>query len=373
MVVPFLPLYLLELGVSAESVNLWSGMVFSVTFLIGAIMAPYWGARADKHGKRKMVIRSGISLAVVYLLGAFVQNPYELFVLRVLQGFASGFVPAAMSIVASATPSGRTGWSLGIMQTASAIGVILGPLFGGIWSHFFSIRLSFVIAAIAVFLATVAVGFFVREQKIIAEKEAVNFIDSVKTAVGNKVFITMLFLLLAVQMTVMIRQPIITIYVKELTGTLDRVVLYSGVIFSLVGISGIMAAPYWGNIGQKRGFLKILFVVLLGAGAANIMTLFIEELWQFGLLQFVFGLFLAGIYPSINAIVVNHTAASYRGRAFGLMATANQLGQMIGPVVGGLCSAWLSIRLIFVFGGLFLVAASLLSWTALRQTRQGCG
>ena len=65
MVVPFLPLYLLqELGVSSSSVNLWAGIIFSVTFLGSAIMAPYWGAMADRVGQKKMAIRAGCGLAL---------------------------------------------------------------------------------------------------------------------------------------------------------------------------------------------------------------------------------------------------------------------------------------------------------------------
>lgn len=49
MLVPFLPMYLIEeLGVANSDVNLWSGLIFSTTFLISAIMAPIWGALADK-------------------------------------------------------------------------------------------------------------------------------------------------------------------------------------------------------------------------------------------------------------------------------------------------------------------------------------
>lgn len=53
MLVPFLPMYLIEeLGVHATEVNIWSGIIFSSTFLISAIMAPIWGAMADKKGRK---------------------------------------------------------------------------------------------------------------------------------------------------------------------------------------------------------------------------------------------------------------------------------------------------------------------------------
>ena len=70
MLIPFLPMYLVrELGVSQSEVTMWSGVVFSVTFLIGGIMAPVWGKMADTHGKKPMAIRSGLGLALSYLLG----------------------------------------------------------------------------------------------------------------------------------------------------------------------------------------------------------------------------------------------------------------------------------------------------------------
>jgi DHA1 family multidrug resistance protein-like MFS transporter len=163
MVIPFLPLYLLDLGVSPKNVNMWSGFIFSVTFLVAALMAPYWGRCADKTGKRRMVMRAGFSLAIVYFLGALVRNPVELLIVRILQGFANGFVPASMAIVASSAPKDKMGFSLGVMQTALLIGGILGPLVGGGLSHFFGMRLSFVISAVIIFFGTLAVGLLVIE------------------------------------------------------------------------------------------------------------------------------------------------------------------------------------------------------------------
>ncbi len=367
MVVPFLPLYLFELGGSADTVNMWSGLVFSVTFFVGAIMAPYWGALADRYGKRKMAIRSGLCLAVVYFFGAFVRSPLELLAVRILQGFSSGFVPASIALVASSAPKERMGWSLGIMQTASSTGGILGPLFGGVLSHFFGMRLSFVAAALGVFLATIAVLMFVKEGKSVAETTASNVLSDLKVASTNHVLLMMLGLLLVVQVAVMIRQPFITLYVTNLQGRLEGAVLSSGIIFSLIGVAGIIAAPFWGNIGQKKGFINILIIVFSGAGLINIAHLFIKELWQFGLLQFIFGLFLAGIYPTINTIVVTCTDSDFRGRAFGLTTTANQIGQMIGPALGGIASSWMSIPLIFVCTGVVLVITSIISWCKLKD------
>ena len=77
MLIPFLPMYLIEeLGVEQSRANFWSGLVFSVSFLISGVMAPIWGAMADKRSRKLMALRAAILLAVSYALGGIVQNEW---------------------------------------------------------------------------------------------------------------------------------------------------------------------------------------------------------------------------------------------------------------------------------------------------------
>ena len=101
MLIPFLPVYLLELGADEHTVAVWSGFVFSITFFIAGIMAPIWGKLADKNGKKRMVIRAGIALGFCYAFAGMVQNEWQLFFARRLMGFANSFVPAAMTLLST--------------------------------------------------------------------------------------------------------------------------------------------------------------------------------------------------------------------------------------------------------------------------------
>jgi len=359
MIIPFLPIYLLELGVAQTDVKIWSGIIFSVTFLVAALLAPYWGRRADRSGKKKMIMRAGFSLAVVYFCGSLVHSPVELLGVRVLQGVANGFVPAAMAIVATSTPPDQLGFSMGIMQAGLVVGGIIGPLIGGVLSHIFGMRLSFVVSSLGVFLATVAVVFLVDETATPPPPKESSLWKDLQTAFANPVLMRVLLLSFAVQTASNALQPLITLYVAELQHTFEGVVLTAGIVYSLAGVASAMAAPIWGRMGQMRGFTTLMVLSLIGAGIFNLGQFWAKDIYQFGILQFFYGLFIVGLFPAINTLAVGSIDASFQGRVFGLTTSANQLGAMLGPLLGGFLSSWIGIRPVFLFtGGALLIFAA---------------
>lgn len=359
MSIPFLPLFLFDLGVEKQTINLWAGAVHSSAFLVGAFMAPLWGSIADKYGRRKMVIRAGVSLAVIYALFSFVRSPWELIAVRMLHGFVGGFVPASMSIVASVAPKEKMGWSLGIMQAGVMTGGILGPLFGGVLSAWLGQRQSFIAAAIVIFTATIAVIVWVKDGKPEKNVRRSTMREDARMVFRSKALLNMLFLLLVFQLAFNMIQPLLTLHIANLQGSVQDAALSSGLVFALIGIAGIIAAPFWGKEGQRRGYSIILSICLMASGVILTMQYFISGLAPFIVVQFVFGLFMAGIVPMLNALVLRSTPDDFRGRSFGLTTSANQLGSMIGPLVGGGLGLFLHIHWIFVFAGLIMVCAGL--------------
>ena len=366
MCVPFLPVYLLQhLGVAQSDVNEWTGLIYSVTFFTAAVMAPYWGAHADRIGQRLMAIRAGFGLAISYALMGMCQTPEQLFGVRLLAGLVSGFVPAALSLVSSTLPAVKMGWGMGLMQTAVASGSILGPMLGGYVSAWFGMRMSFYIAAVALLIATIMVVALVRDighEK--GEGKVIHVWADLRASLQNKGLLFVMSMFFLVQVCVMIVQPLITMYVSYLLGGVvnDDVVKTAGVIFSLAGIAGIIAGPYWGNRGQKRGYTKTLFLVFICAGAINMCQFFVSNIWQYAAVTFVYGLFLAGAVPNINARLVEVTDPSVRGKAFGLVTSAQQFGGVVGPLLGGFLGGFLPTRLILVLTGFILVCAGVYTY-----------
>lgn len=358
--IPFLSIFLSdELGVT-NHLEIWSGVSFGITFLASALISPYWGSLADKYGRKPMLIRSGFSLAALYLINYFVHDPYVFLIVRVLQGLLAGFVPAAIAMVATNTPEDKTGYALSIMSTAGATGSIIGPLIGGLVSFYTSNRVAFLFSAGIVLVSALIATFFAKEENFDRSAPRSHVSDDIKEARSNRAFMTLLLLAGISTFSVMILEPLIPIHLLDMGIAKSRASLSSGIVFSSVGIATVLMAPQWGRIGSRKGFGMILFIGLIGGGIGNILQFFVTGYVEFAILRFAYGLFYAGVLPSVNAMIVQVIEPGFRGRAFGLNQAASQLATMAGPIIGGLLGAFIQIRWVFVINGVMLLVAAVL-------------
>ena len=125
-----------------------------------------WGKIADNKGKKRMALRAGFGIAVCYVLIGLVTDQYQLLMGRALVGFANGFYPAAMTMVSLSVDEKQVGRALGIFQTGLILGNVIGPFLGGAVESVVGMRPVFYVSGIAVFIATLAVLFFVKEPKL---------------------------------------------------------------------------------------------------------------------------------------------------------------------------------------------------------------
>lgn len=362
MLVPFLPMYLThELGVDPASVNIWSGIVFSSSFAISAIMAPIWGRMADKKGKRMMAIRASLLLSISYFLGGIVTSPLQLTFMRMFQGFSAGLWPMELAIMTTYAPPKKLGVCLGVMQGALTAGGVIGPLFGGILAELFGMRMSFFLAAGALFLNFLVLVFFIKEPPdtdLQPKKDATTSKPQYHLW-KNPLIRNMLIYAVFVQFVILIIQPVLTTYVSELAGQMDNLIFISGLVFSLGGFASAISAPLWGRFGQHHGFHTALIYALTATSICFFLQALPNNLVLFAASQFAVGLFFSGIYPSINAILAENTDSHTKGHVFGLLFSAQQIGSMTGPLLGGVIATFLGIKYIFILAALIVLAISI--------------
>ncbi|WP_179218428.1 MFS transporter [Saccharibacillus sp. O23] len=368
--IPFLPIFMHnELGVGERYLSIWAGVAFGITFLSSALISPFWGSLADKYGRKPMLVRSGFSLAALYFINFFVQSPEQLIALRLFQGLLAGFIPAAIALVGTNTPEDKTGYALGVMSTASASGNIIGPLIGGLVSFTLGNRSAFLFSSAIVLISALVATFLVHEKEFARPKVRSRVKDDLKQAASIPIFFALLGLVAMSNFSVMILEPLITIYVQGMGVSSDRTSLVSGIIFSAVGVATVIMAPRWGRIGGKIGYGKVLIIGLIGGAVGNLLQFFVTGYVGFGILRFVYGLFFAGVFPAVNAMIVQVTKPEFRGRAFSLNQSATQIGTMAGPLIGGVLGAVMPIHWIFVVNGIaLLICAFIAHYKKIDQT-----
>lgn len=360
LVTPFLPMLLKQVGVQ-DNLETWSGVAFAASFVMSAMMSPIWGALADKYGRKVMIIRSGLGIGLAYILMAFATNPYQILALRMLNGFLSGFIPSSIALVATNTPEEKLGSSLGLLQTGGAFGSIMGPLVGGVMSHYLGIQQTLLAGGAILFTASLVVVIGVKELRKPNRNLKTNVLNDLKVALSNSTLFTMLLTVMLFQTAVMILQPVLPIYIEEIMHGADSSVA-TGVIFSLAGVATVIAAPFWGRKGEQVGFCRVLLIGMLGSAAlAGVMSLplaIARNLWAFGGMRFVFGLFLAALMPASNALTAKAVDDDFRGRAFGISTSFSQMGAVLGPLLGGYIGGLWNIQIVFLVTALLLVATA---------------
>lgn len=357
MIVPFLPLYLHELGIAdPDQVQLWSGFIFGINFFSAFLVSPIWGTLADKYGRKIMVIRSGLGMSIAITLMGFATSAVHLLILRFMNGLVSGFIPAGISLTAANTPRERVGYALGLLQAGAVSGSVMGPLFGGLMAEWFGFRTIFTVTGIVVFVATMVVLFMVKELHKPNPKQVKTggFFSEGSAILSNKMLLPLFSVAFLIQFAMMSPNPQMPLFVRELGAPGGYIVFFAGLVTAVTGLSNIIASPQLGKIGDKHGSQYVLILALLGAAVFFIPHAFVTSVWQLLLCRFLLGMFIGGMLPSVNSLVRHHAPAGKEATAYGYSNSAICLGNMLGPMMGGFVSNWIGIR------GLFLVTSLLL-------------
>lgn len=358
LVMPFLPLYLRELRVPESQVHLWAGWVGGANFLCAALFAPLWGTVADRYGRKPMAIRALIGLAVAVGLMGFVQNVYQLFALRMLQGALGGFVSAAIALVGSSVPRERMGSALGFLQTAVVAGTLVGPLIGGELSHQFGYRSTFRITGGALILAALLIFFFVRERHQPPPKEERKGVaDNVRELLRIPQLKWTLLVVLLSQSGMMLINPQISLFVEEIVPGREDLNRIVGLVIAAPALSSFMMAPIWGKLGDRRGHALVLGISLVGAGLAVPPAAWVHTAWHLILIRLAMGAFTSAMNPSTHSVVAHSVEERRTAGAFSLLSCAQMLGACLGPFISGPLAVVVGVRPLFPLTGVLLLAA----------------
>ncbi|MEP9184532.1 multidrug efflux MFS transporter [Enterobacter ludwigii] len=372
-ILPFLPLYVSQLGVTShEALSMWSGLTFSVTFLVSAIVSPMWGSLADRKGRKLMLLRASLGMAIAILLQAFATNVWQLFFLRAVMGLTSGYIPNAMALVASQVPRERSGWALSTLSTAQISGVIGGPLLGGFLADHVGLRAVFIITAILLVVSFLVTLFLIKEggRPVISKAERLS---------GKAVFASLPYpgLMISLFVTTMVIQlcngsvgPILALFIKSMEPHSNNIAFLSGMIAAVPGVSALISAPRLGKLGDRIGTARILMATLIFAVVLFFAMSFVTSPLQLGVLRFLLGFADGAMLPAVQTLLVKYSSDQVTGRIFGYNQSFMYLGNVAGPLMGAAVSAMAGFRWVFAATAIVVLINIIQLAIALRRRRQ---
>jgi len=346
-IAPVLPLYIDQLGIHDTAlIEQFSGIAFGITFIISAVFSPIWGQAADRFGRKPMLLRASLGMAIVVFTMGFAQDVYQLIGLRLLQGVITGYATACTTLIATQTDKEHAGWALGTLSTASIAGSLLGPMIGGYIGEAFGLQYVFFITGALLLLAFITTLLFVKESFIRHDRKVLNGKEIWQTVPEKEITIIMFVTSFVLTLALYSVEPIITVYISQLSDT-SHIALLAGMTFSASGLANIIAAPGLGKLSDRIGAQKVMLVALVVAGIIFIPQAFAQNPWQLMGLRFLLGLAAAGLLPSVNILIKKITPDSLTGRVFGFTISAQYLGAFGGSVLGGQVAAYCGIRYVF--------------------------
>jgi MFS family permease len=351
LLLPFLPLYVEELGVSDHAAIVqWSGIAFGATFFTAALTAPLWGRLADRYGRKLMLIRASLGMAVAMSLIGMAHNVWQLVGLRLLAGLLGGYASGSTVLVAAQTPKSRTGWALGVLSSGIMAGNLVGPLIGGVLPPRIGIRATFLLAGAVIFITFLATTFLIHEEKRTPQERrdrAASSRGGWSLVPDKRPIIAMLatgMLLMVANMSI---EPIITVYVAQLVEA-SQVTFIAGLVMSAAALGAALSSSRLGKLADRIGHWNVVIVCLAISAVLLIPQAFVTSGWQLIVLRFLMGLALGGLLPCIASVIRHNAPEAVTGTLLGYSVSAQYTGQVIGPLAGGFIGGHIGMRSVFL-------------------------
>ena len=371
---PFLPLYVMELGVTDPTrVALWSGMLTAVTPAVSGLLGPAWGSFADRVGRKMMMIRSLAGFVLIVAAMGLVTSVTQLLVLRVLQGVIAGFSVFAMALASVSCPKDKVPVAIGRVQGAQLLSVAIGPAAGGYVASHFGLRYAFFVTAGMCALALVGLVVLFTESRplgpsgpVTATDETSFTVRQVWTTRGFPLVLALLFVGQFIDRGLSLLVPLTVSALPDVT----RIAATAGEIISLAAVCATGSALLAGRLAQRWPPERLLLLGLIAGGLPCALMAFAGGWRSLMALRCLTGLFLGGALTLAYSIGGTLVTGERRGAAFGWLALSVQIGTAASPLVSGGLAA-LSLPGAFLLDGALAWLAAGLLLIGARRLRRG--
>ncbi|HLT79190.1 MAG TPA: MFS transporter [Ferrovibrio sp.] len=367
LILPLLPFYAIHFGASAFTVAALAA-VFSVAQFLSA---PLVGGLSDRWGRKPVFLACTVLTAIGYVWLALADSLLAIFLARIVAGVGSGKIGIAQAIIADATPPERRARGMGLIGAAFGIGMILGPMLGGLLvgpdPSSPNYQYPAFAAAAASCLALLLAVLTVRETLTpgIAIPVSRNPLKALPAL--NRMALAFILINFAINF---VFAQIETLFPLFASARLGWHAYEVGIAFTFIGIivlvtQGGLIGPLSRRFGEARLLTAGLIALATGTAAAG---------WIFSLPPLAVQILLTAggfalVNPSINSLISRSADPGQQGLTMGTNQSLAALGRVLGPLWGGLLFEEIGVATPYVVGGLTLLLTLGFGWRCIRSMR----
>ncbi|RLQ23430.1 MFS transporter [Seongchinamella sediminis] len=368
IVIPILPFLSPQLG--ADHVDI--ALIIVTYSACAGIFAPFWGKLSDRRGRKPVIMICLFGAALSYVMLGLASELWMIFLARGFAGVMAGNFGVASAMMADITTPENRARGMGLIGAAFGLGMVLGPLLGGLLAgDSGSFTLPCVVAGLMSLMAIIAAAIFLPEsvspEGQTANRELQRSPDrestlSVLRSSGNRLFIAQYVLHTACVSSATYLFPL---WVGDLLNWSAREV---GIVFGVQGL--IMVFMQGGALGAMVNLLgewRLLRIAISGFLGGLVLAV---VAWNAPSMVASMLLAMTGAtlcMPLLNTLITHRTAAMYRGRLLGATSSASSWGRVFGPAIAGINLALFGYPAAWAFCA--LVVAFYLAW-AIRESQR---
>lgn len=363
MSLPYWPLYISELGhFSPLEIRFWGTAMYLAPFLASIFSSPLWGKLGDQLGYKEMIVYSCAGLWMTQVIFLICTNLYIIFLIRLIQGILLGFIVVAQSYALIISPKDLRGSTIGQLQSATAVGNLIGPLLGGVIAWLGGYLAIFTSSTFILSLITLLFLGFLNT----VEKPAVKLNTLKKTqnrsSFLQQTILVLLSLIVTIQLARAMVIPIFALFVTEKLGGNDITI---GILYAATGLMIFATAPFWGQFFDnmiRSGFsvYPIMITLLLISAILQLLHAYAHTTFLICILRLLWGICLGALLPLLLRLLVDQNDTDENGIYLGLGNSATKIGNLLGIVIGALIEAHFGFKNSFLLTSLLYVVASII-------------
>lgn len=368
IILPLLPFYATSFGATPFTI----AMLASIFSIAQFVMAPVLGGLSDRIGRKPVFLACTLISALAYLGLALADSLIMVFLARALSGIGAGKVGVAQAIIADATPPDQRARSMGKLGAAFGIGMILGPILGGLLTGPDPLAPNYALpslAAAAASLSAFCVAIFKLPETLSSRAAA----HASPNPLGNLDKLTRAaMILILVQFAIhFVFSQIETLF--PIFGS-DRFGWHAfevGIAFTFIGVvvvtmQGGLIGPLTRRFGEsnllRTGMLLLALGTLMAAWVYSVPIMAISILFTSS--------GFALINASIASLISKAADPEHQGLTMGAAQSLSALARVVGPMFGGYLYEHVRMETPYIIGGLMLLATLGFSFRAIGAARR---